>query len=80
MPQVLIVGAGATGLTLAIELLRRDIDVRIVDIATEYFSGSRGKGIQPRSIELLDMAGLADEIMASGTLYPSSSCTSVRSG
>jgi len=70
MPQVLIVGAGVTGLTLAIELLRRDIDVRIVDSATEYFSGSRGKGIQPRSIELLDMAGLADEIMASGTLYP----------
>ena len=70
MPQVLIVGAGATGLTLAIELLRRGVDVRIVDIATEYFSGSRGKGIQPRSLELLDMAGVADEIMASGTLYP----------
>lgn len=70
MTQVLIVGAGATGLTLAIELLRRDIAVRIVDIAEEYFRGSRGKGIQPRSIELLDMAGLADDIMAGGTLYP----------
>jgi len=70
MTQVLIVGAGATGLTLAIELLRRAIAVRIVDIADEYFRGSRGKGVQPRSIELLDMAGLADDIMASGTLYP----------
>jgi len=70
MTQVLIVGAGATGLTLAIELLRRNVNIRIVDVANEYFGGSRGKGIQPRSLELLDMIGLADEVMASGTLYP----------
>lgn len=70
MTQVLVVGAGATGLTLAIELLRRGIDVRLVDIASEYFAGSRGKGIQPRSLELLDLMGIADDITASGTLYP----------
>lgn len=70
MAQVLIVGAGATGLTLALELLRRNVEVRIVDVATEYFLGSRGKGIQPRSLELFDMMGIADEVMASGTLYP----------
>lgn len=70
MTQVLIVGAGATGLTLAIELLRRGVAVRLVDIATEYFPGSRGKGIQPRSLELLDMMGLADDVAASGMLYP----------
>lgn len=70
MSQVLIVGAGATGLTLAVELLRRGVAVRIVDIADAYFGGSRGKGIQPRSLELLDMAGLADEVMSSATLYP----------
>lgn len=70
MTQVLIVGAGATGMTLAIELLRRGIAVRIVDVATEYFAGSRGKGIQPRSLELLDMAGLAQEVVTSGVLYP----------
>lgn len=70
MPQVLIIGAGATGLTLAIELLRRDVAVRIVDLAETYFGGSRGKGIQPRSLELLDIAGLADAVMARATLYP----------
>lgn len=70
LTQVLVVGAGATGLTLAIELLRRGIAVRIVDLATEYFPGSRGKGIQPRSLELLDMMGLADEVVTSGRLYP----------
>lgn len=70
MTQVLVVGAGATGLTLAIELLRRGIAVRIVDVAADYFPGSRGKGIQPRTLELLDMMGLASEVMESGTLYP----------
>lgn len=70
MPQIMIIGAGVTGLTLAIELLRRGVAVRIVDIAEQYFSGSRGKGIQPRTLELLDMAGLADEVMSSATLYP----------
>lgn len=58
MPQAMIIGAGVTGLTLAIELLRRGVAVRIVDIAEQYFGGSRGKGIQPRTLELLDMAGL----------------------
>lgn len=70
MPQVLIIGAGVTGLTLAIELLRRGTDVRIVDFAEEYFVGSRGKGIQPRTLELLDLAGLADEVMSRAVLYP----------
>ncbi|MEJ5127385.1 FAD-dependent monooxygenase [Comamonas sp. MYb21] len=70
MTQILIIGAGPTGLTLAIELLRRNVEVRIVDVANEYFKGSRGKGIQPRSLEMLDFMGIADEVMASGTLYP----------
>ncbi len=70
MSQVLIVGAGATGLTLAIELLRRNIPVRLIDLSTEPFSGSRGKGIQPRSLEILDMMGIVDVILESSTLYP----------
>lgn len=70
MAQVLIAGAGATGLTLAVELLRRDVSVRVVDIADEPFVGSRGKGVQPRSLEILDIMGLADTFVESGTLYP----------
>ena len=46
---VLIAGAGPTGLTLAIELARRNISFRIADAASEPFFGSRGKGIQPRT-------------------------------
>ena len=51
---VLIVGAGPTGLALACDLARREVNFRIVDKAHEYFSGSRGKGLQPRSLEVLD--------------------------
>ncbi len=66
---VLIVGAGPTGLTLACELARRGVTLRIVDKAPAYFAGSRGKGLQPRSLELLDDLGLIDEILANGRFH-----------
>lgn len=70
MAQVLIAGAGPTGLTLAIELLRRNISVRIVDAAPSSFTGSRGKGIQPRTLEIFDLMGIADAVVESSCLYP----------
>jgi 2-polyprenyl-6-methoxyphenol hydroxylase-like FAD-dependent oxidoreductase len=65
-PQVLIVGAGPTGLTLAIDLARRGVGVRIVDRATEYFAGSRGDGIQPRTLEVFEDLGVLDAVLAAG--------------
>src|SRR5262245_43038482 len=50
--DILVVGAGPTGLTLAIELARRSIAFRLVDAAKSPFAGSRGKGIQPRTLEV----------------------------
>jgi 2-polyprenyl-6-methoxyphenol hydroxylase-like FAD-dependent oxidoreductase len=43
--DVLICGAGAAGLTLAIDLARRGIAFRLIDKMAQPFSGSRGKGI-----------------------------------
>ncbi|MFK4090031.1 FAD-dependent monooxygenase [Kribbella sp. NPDC020789] len=63
---VLIAGAGPTGLTLAIDLARRGLAVRIVDKATEFFEGSRGDGLQPRTLEVFDDLGVADEVMRQG--------------
>ena len=57
-PDVLVVGAGPTGLILAIELARRGIATRLIDRAGPGESGSRGKGLQPRALELFDLAGL----------------------
>jgi 2-polyprenyl-6-methoxyphenol hydroxylase-like FAD-dependent oxidoreductase len=68
--SILIIGAGPTGLTLACDLARRGVACRIVDKAPDYFIGSRGKGLQPRSLEVLDDLGLIDIILRSGAPYP----------
>jgi 2-polyprenyl-6-methoxyphenol hydroxylase-like FAD-dependent oxidoreductase len=64
--NVLIVGGGPTGLTLGIELARRDIAVRVVDQAEQYFAGSRGDGIQPRTLEVFDDLGVVDAVLSEG--------------
>jgi 2-polyprenyl-6-methoxyphenol hydroxylase-like FAD-dependent oxidoreductase len=69
-PDVLICGAGAAGLTLAIDLARRDVDALLIDKAPAPFAGSRGKGIQPRSQEIFEDLGVIDRIVASGGEYP----------
>lgn len=68
--SVLIAGAGPTGLTLAIELARRGVPHRLLEKSPEPFDGSRGKGIQPRSQEVLDDLGLIGEVQKYGADYP----------
>ena len=67
--QVLIVGAGPTGLTLACDLVRRGVQFRIVDKATAYFIGSKGKGLQPRSLEVMDDFGIVDQVVRNGRFH-----------
>ena len=68
--DILICGAGAAGLTLAIDLARRHVSFILVDKTTMPFAGSRGKGIQPRSLEIFEALGVADRMMAAGGSYP----------
>ena len=68
--DVIICGAGPTGLTLAIELARRNVAFRLLDRSPQPFPGSRGKGIQPRTQELLEDLGILDRVVASGGEYP----------
>jgi 2-polyprenyl-6-methoxyphenol hydroxylase-like FAD-dependent oxidoreductase len=67
---ILIVGAGPTGLTLALDLARRGISFRLIDAAAAPFEGSRGKGIQPRTLEIFGDLGVIDAILAAGGPYP----------
>jgi len=67
---VLIVGAGPTGLTLAVDLLRRGIACHLIEAAETPFTGSRGKGLQPRTLEIFDDLGIIEPILAAGGLYP----------
>jgi 2-polyprenyl-6-methoxyphenol hydroxylase-like FAD-dependent oxidoreductase len=68
--QVIIVGAGQTGLTLGIELARRSIAFRLIDAAVGPPPGSRGKGIQPRTLEVCEDLGVIAAILEAGTPYP----------
>ena len=67
--DVLVVGAGPTGLTLACDLARRGVAVRIVDRAAEFPGGSRGKGLSPRSLEVFDDLAVIDRILACGVTH-----------
>jgi 2-polyprenyl-6-methoxyphenol hydroxylase-like FAD-dependent oxidoreductase len=68
--DVLICGAGAAGLTLAIDLARRGLAFRLIDKMDGPFRGSRGKGIQPRTQEIFEDLGIIDRVVAVGGLYP----------
>ncbi|MFD7662236.1 FAD-dependent monooxygenase [Streptomyces sp. NPDC059788] len=64
--RILVVGGGPTGLTLGIELARRGVEVRVVDKATAFFDGSRGDGLQPRTLEVFDDLGVLAAVRAAG--------------
>jgi 2-polyprenyl-6-methoxyphenol hydroxylase-like FAD-dependent oxidoreductase len=70
MTDVLIRGAGAAGLTLAIDLARRDVEFLLIDKAEGPFHGSRGKGLQPRTEEVFEDLGVVDRLAAIGGRYP----------
>ncbi len=65
---VLIVGAGPTGLTLACELARSGVSLRLIESAPGPQPGSRGKGIQPRTLEVFDDLGMVDGVIANGQM------------
>jgi 2-polyprenyl-6-methoxyphenol hydroxylase-like FAD-dependent oxidoreductase len=57
--DVLVVGAGPTGLTLAAQLRGLGATVRIVDRQLDRVQESRALGVQPRTLEVLRGLGLA---------------------
>ncbi len=61
--DVLIVGAGPTGLTLALTLARYGISFEIIDRKTTPSNNSRAIGIQPRTIEVFSRLDVAKEVL-----------------
>lgn len=64
--QVLIAGAGPTGLMLALRLARHGIPLRIIDKASGPGQASRAMAVHARTLEFYRQMGLADEIVAHG--------------
>ncbi|MFI6937331.1 FAD-dependent monooxygenase [Streptomyces sp. NPDC050287] len=64
--DVLIVGAGPTGMTLANELLMAGVSTVLVDKLPQRSDLSKAGGVQPRTMEMLDQRGLLEPLLATG--------------
>src|SRR3984957_9633063 len=68
--QVLVVGAGPTGLVLALWLTRLGVSVRIVDRLAEPGTTSRALAVQARTLELYRQVDMADAVVERGHKVP----------
>ncbi|WP_019634384.1 FAD-dependent monooxygenase [Actinomadura atramentaria] len=67
MTDVLIAGAGPTGLLLAGDLARAGVAVTVLERRAETSNLTRAFAVHARTLELLDMRGAADELLRTGT-------------
>src|SRR5689334_21331392 len=68
--DVLIIGAGPTGLVLALWLTKLGVKVRIIDKTAEPGTTSRALAVQARTLELYRQLDLADAVIARGHKVP----------
>jgi 2-polyprenyl-6-methoxyphenol hydroxylase-like FAD-dependent oxidoreductase len=68
--DVLIVGAGPTGLALAAALRQREVEVVVIDQAAEMARTSRAAVIHARTLEVLDAVGVTQELVSRGSIVP----------
>ena len=64
--DVLVAGAGPTGLTAAIECLRHGLSVRVVDVRAQRGEGSKALVVHARALEAFRAMGVAEAIRDAG--------------
>jgi 2-polyprenyl-6-methoxyphenol hydroxylase-like FAD-dependent oxidoreductase len=64
--DVLVVGAGPVGLTIACELLRRGINCRVIEKSDAPSQTSKALGIQSRTLEVFENMGVIEQFLAKG--------------
>jgi 2-polyprenyl-6-methoxyphenol hydroxylase-like FAD-dependent oxidoreductase len=62
MTQVVIIGAGPTGLTLAMLLAQRGITVKLIEASHSFRRIFRGEALMPSGLEAIDLMGLSDVV------------------
>src|SRR5579863_6316603 len=68
--QVLIAGAGPTGLVLALWLTKQGVSVRVIDKAEGPGTTSRALAVQARTLELYRQLDLTEEVLMQGRKVP----------
>ena len=68
--EVLIVGAGPTGLVLALWLAKLGVKVRIIDKTMEPGTTSRALAVQARTLELYRQLDLTNAVISKGHRVP----------
>jgi 2-polyprenyl-6-methoxyphenol hydroxylase-like FAD-dependent oxidoreductase len=68
--EVIVVGAGPTGLMLAAELALAGVSAVLVEKLPRRSALSRAGGLQPRSVEVLELRGLLEPILERGLGRP----------
>ena len=66
MPDVLVVGAGPVGLTMAAELARHGASCRIIDRLAKPLPYCRAIGVTPRTLEVWDDMGVVRPLIDAG--------------
>ena len=66
--EVIIIGAGPTGLALACQLIRLGVDFVIIDEKETTTPYSKAIGVQARTLEIYEQIGLADDLISRGAI------------
>lgn len=66
--DVIIIGAGPTGLSLACQFVRYGVDFVIIDRNETITPHSKAIGVQARTLEIYEQIGLADKLIEEGAI------------
>lgn len=67
---MLVVGAGPSGLFVAVELARHGVRARVIERLSEPHHQARATALQPGTLEILARAGIVDDVLAASELLP----------